>query len=66
MTNPIERPLSKHQTSYKVLSCSSPDELSQKVNGHIRDGWVVTGGIAIKPAGTASPIRYCQAMIKTV
>lgn len=50
---------------YKVCTCGTIPELVEKVNLHIKDGWIPQGGFELVFSTVAGKGVACQAMIKT-
>ena len=61
---------------YKVLSSSSPQGLTEKVNGHVAEGYTPTGGVIVniiqsqnrfrgsQHVDTINKLEYVQSVIK--
>lgn len=53
-------------TEYRVVVGNSPEELSDLVNKHIKEGWTISGGVAmcIETSPYHSKILLSQALTK--
>lgn len=47
---------------YTVVTANNADELSTNVNWRLKDGWMVTGGVAV--VQTSYGIQFSQALYK--
>jgi hypothetical protein len=56
-------PASYSGLEYVLLEASSSDELQQKVNAYLRQGWRLQGGVAVATTG-ALQWWYYQAVVR--
>lgn len=49
---------------YRILESTSRVDLERQINGHLDDGWQLSGGVAIsrQPDENRGPILYAQAV----
>ena len=48
--------------TYKILSATCPDELTEEINEHITEGWMIDGELVVSPVSGYAYSRYTQRM----
>lgn len=49
---------------YDILEANNVDDLKEKINAALQNGWFVTGGVHVFRDTSSLNIKYMQALIK--